>query len=198
MSLDYVVSAFVTLLVVVDPIGLVPVFAGLTAGLPQQARQQVAVRACAIAAAILFGTAIAGEFLLRSLGITPPAFEIAGGLLLFLVAAEMVIGTRLKDQSRTAEQAIEEHVRNIAAFPIAIPLMAGPGAICGDRPALVRSLHGPDVCFAAGGYCRRVRRHPVGIPFRRSDHAPDRHYRQCGAVKAPRHHPGRTRRAICD
>ena len=71
MPLDYVISAFVTLLVVVDPIGLVPVFAGLTAGLPQQARQQVAVRACAIAAAILFGTAIAGEFLLRSLGITP-------------------------------------------------------------------------------------------------------------------------------
>jgi multiple antibiotic resistance protein len=129
MPLDYVVSAFVTLLVVVDPIGLVPVFTGLTVGLPQQARQQVAIRACAIAAAILFGTAIAGEFLLHSLGITPPAFEIAGGLLLFLVAAEMVIGTRLKDQSRTAEQAIEEHVRNIAAFPIAIPLMAGPGAI---------------------------------------------------------------------
>ena len=129
MPLDYVVSAFVTLLVVVDPIGLVPVFAGLTAGLPQQARQQVALRACVIAAAILFGTAIAGEFLLRNLGITPPAFEIAGGLLLFLVAAEMVIGTRLQEQSRTAEQAIEEHVRNIAAFPIAIPLMAGPGAI---------------------------------------------------------------------
>jgi multiple antibiotic resistance protein len=129
MSLDYVVSAFVTLLVVVDPIGLVPIFAGLTAGLPQQARQQVAVRACVIAAAILFGTAIAGEFLLRSLGITPPAFEIAGGLLLFLVASGMVVGTRLQEQSRTAEQAIEEHVRNIAAFPIAIPLMAGPDAI---------------------------------------------------------------------
>ncbi len=129
MPVSYFVSAFVTLLVVVDPIGLVPVFAGLTAGLPQHARQQVALRACLIAAAVLFGTAIAGEFLLRSLGITPPAFEIAGGLLLFLLATEMVIGTRLQEQSRTAEQAFEEHIRNIAAFPIAIPLTAGPGAI---------------------------------------------------------------------
>ena len=112
MPLDYVVSAFVTLLVVVDPIGLVPVFAGLTASLPQQARQQVALRACAIAAAILFGTAIAGEFLLRSLGITPPAFEIAGGLLLFLVAAEMVIGTRLSQPSRSRSRSWPDQARS--------------------------------------------------------------------------------------
>jgi multiple antibiotic resistance protein len=129
MPFDYLVSAFVTLLVVVDPIGLAPVFAGLTAGLPQPAQRQVAQRASLIAGAVLFGTALIGDALLRSLGITPPAFEIAGGLLLFLVATEMVLGTRLQQHSKTAEQAIEEHVRNIAAFPIAIPLMAGPGAI---------------------------------------------------------------------
>jgi multiple antibiotic resistance protein len=129
MPLEYLVSAFVTLLVVVDPVGLAPVFAGLTAGLPHEARREVGMRACLIAGAILFGTAILGDALLRSLGITGPAFEIAGGLLLFLVATEMVLGTRLQEQSKTAEQAIEEHVSNIAAFPIAIPLMAGPGAI---------------------------------------------------------------------
>jgi MarC family membrane protein len=129
MPFDYLVSALVTLLVVVDPVGLAPVFAGLTAGLPEEARRQVALRACLIAAAILFGVAIAGDFVLRNLGITSPAFEIAGGLLLFLIGTEMVLGTRLQEHSRTAEQAIEEHVRNIAAFPIAIPLMAGPGAI---------------------------------------------------------------------
>ena len=78
---------------------------------------------------MLFGTALVGDALLHSLGITSPAFEIAGGLLLFLVATEMVLGTRLQQQSKTAEQAVEDHVRNIAAFPIAIPLMAGPGAI---------------------------------------------------------------------
>ena len=129
MPFDYLVSALVTLLVVVDPIGLAPVFAGLTAGLPPKAQRQVAQRACLIAGAVLFGTALVGDALLHSLGITSPAFEIAGGLLLFLVATEMVLGTRLQQQSKTAEQAVEDHVRNIAAFPIAIPLMAGPGAI---------------------------------------------------------------------
>jgi multiple antibiotic resistance protein len=129
MPFDYLVSALVTLLVVVDPIGLAPVFAGLTAGLPPKAQRQVAQRACLIAGAVLFGTALIGDALLRSLGISAPAFEIAGGLLLFLVATEMVLGTRLQQQSKTAEQAVEDHVRNIAAFPIAIPLMAGPGAI---------------------------------------------------------------------
>jgi multiple antibiotic resistance protein len=129
MPFDYLISAFVTLLVVVDPIGLAPVFAGLTAGLPRRAQRQVAQRSCLIAGAVLFGTALIGDALLRGLGITPSAFEIAGGLLLFLVATEMVLGTRLQEQSKTAEQAIEDHVRNIAAFPIAIPLMAGPGAI---------------------------------------------------------------------
>jgi multiple antibiotic resistance protein len=101
------------------------VFAGLTAGLPPKAQRQVAQRACLIAGAVLFGTALVGDALLHSLGITSPAFEIAGGLLLFLVATEMVLGTRLQQQSKTAEQAIEDRVRNIAAFPIAIPLMAG-------------------------------------------------------------------------
>ena len=129
MPFDYLISALVTLLVVVDPIGLAPVYAGLTAGLPQTAQRQVAQRACLIAGAVLFGTALVGDALLHSLGITSPAFEIAGGLLLFLVATEMVLGTRLQQQSKTAEQAIEDHVHNIAAFPIAIPLMAGPGAI---------------------------------------------------------------------
>ena len=100
MPFDYLVSALVTLLVVVDPIGLAPVFAGLTAGLPQKAQRQVAQRACLIAGAVLFGTALIGDALLHSLGISATAFEIAGGLLLFLVATEMVLGTRLQQQSK--------------------------------------------------------------------------------------------------
>jgi multiple antibiotic resistance protein len=67
--------------------------------------------------------------LLRTLAISLPAFRIAGGLLLFSIASEMVFGLRTQRQSQTAEQAVEERVRNIAAFPLAIPLMAGPGAI---------------------------------------------------------------------
>ena len=70
-----------------------------------------------------------GDWLLRTLSITLPAFRIAGGLLLFSIASEMVFGVRIVRQSQQAEEAIEEHVRNIAAFPLAIPLMAGPGAI---------------------------------------------------------------------
>jgi multiple antibiotic resistance protein len=74
-------------------------------------------------------TALVGDQLLRQLGITLPAFRIAGGLLLFSIASEMVFGVRIERQSKDAEQAVEEHVRNIAAFPLAIPLMAGPGAL---------------------------------------------------------------------
>jgi multiple antibiotic resistance protein len=129
MAFDYLVSALVTLLVVVDPIGMTPTFLAVTAGLPRRARPQIAVRACFIAAAILVGTALIGNWLLDKLAISLPAFSIAGGLLLFVVASEMVLGVRIERQSKEAEDAIEEHVRNVAAFPLAIPLMAGPGAI---------------------------------------------------------------------
>jgi multiple antibiotic resistance protein len=129
MLLEYFVSALVTLVVVLDPIGLAPTFLAVTHGLPSTARRQVAIRAGLIAAAILAGSALIGDRLLAMLGISLPAFRIAGGLLLFSIASEMVFGLRIQRQSETAEQALEEHVRNIAAFPLAIPLMAGPGAI---------------------------------------------------------------------
>src|SRR5580692_4842029 len=129
LPLDYFVSAIVTLMVVVDPIGMAPTFLAVTTGLPDTARRQVALRAALIAGAILASTALAGDWLLRELGISLPAFRIAGGLLLFSIASEMVFGVRIERQSRDAELAIEEHVRNIAAFPLAIPLLAGPGAL---------------------------------------------------------------------
>jgi multiple antibiotic resistance protein len=129
MPLDYLISAAVTLLVVVDPVGLAPTFLSVTAGLPAAARRNVAVRAAVTAGAILAGAAVIGDWLLRQLGITLPAFRIAGGLLLFSIASEMVLGVRNERQSRDAEQAIEEHVRNVAVFPLAVPLLAGPGAI---------------------------------------------------------------------
>ena len=129
MPLEFLVSALVTLLVVVDPIGLVPSYLAVTHGLPKRARRSVALRAAVIAAAILAGSALIGDWLLRTLSIGMPAFRIAGGLLLFSIASEMVFGVRIERQSRQAEDAIEEQVRNVAAFPLAIPLMAGPGAI---------------------------------------------------------------------
>ena len=127
--IEFLISALVTLLVVVDPVGLVPAFLAVTGGLTAQSRRRVALRACLIAAAILIGAALIGDWLLRQLGITLPAFRIAGGLLLFAVAFEMVLGLRLERATKDAEQAVEEHFRDLAAFPLAIPMMAGPGAI---------------------------------------------------------------------
>lgn len=158
LPLDFLVSALVTLFVVVDPVGLTPAFIGLTAGLPRSSRRQVALRACLIAFAILAGSALIGDWLLRMMSISLPAFRIAGGLLLFSIASEMVFGLRVTRQAEAADKALEEHVRNIAAFPLAIPLMAGPGAItatvllagrAGGDPLRIASLIGIIAVIAA-------------------------------------------------
>jgi multiple antibiotic resistance protein len=173
MPLDFAISALVTLLVVVDPVGLAPTFLAVTEGLPEHARKSVALRAALIAGAILIGSALIGDWLLRALGISLPAFRIAGGLLLFAIAFEMVFGARMRRESEVAEQAVEEHVRNIAAFPLAIPLLAGPGAI--TATLLLAGRAGRDfllvglllavvvfvalasfVCFAAAGRIGRL------------------------------------------
>src|ERR1700683_214039 len=129
MALNFLVSALVTLLVVVDPVGLVPTFIGITDGLSDSLRRGVGLRAALIAGAILIGAALIGNWLLSVLAISLSAFRIAGGLLLFSVATEMVLGVRMRREGEVAEQAMEEHARNIAAFPLAIPLMARPGPI---------------------------------------------------------------------
>lgn len=129
MLVNYAVSALLTLFVVVDPIAMAPTFLALTHGMPRDARGSVAVRASVLAGAILIGTALIGDRLLDILEISLPAFRIAGGLLLFWIAAEMVFGVRSRHEGEAAEQAMEERVRNVAAFPLAIPLLAGPGAL---------------------------------------------------------------------
>jgi len=129
MPLDFAISALLTLFVVVDPVGLTPTFLAITHGLPRAARRSVALRASLIAGAVLVGTALIGDWLFRMLGISLAAFRIAGGLLLFTIAFEMLFGVRMRREGEAAEQALEEHVRNVAAFPLAIPLLAGPGAI---------------------------------------------------------------------
>jgi multiple antibiotic resistance protein len=126
---DYIVSAFVTLLVIVEPLGLAPVFIAATEGFDATTRQAIAFRASVYALAILAGAALFGQRLLAILGISLPAFRIAGGLLLFSIASEMVFGVRVQRDSKAAEQALAEHAAHVAAYPLAIPLMAGPGAI---------------------------------------------------------------------
>lgn len=127
---DYLLNAFVTLFVTVDPPGLVPIFIAVTARMTSEQRRQVAVRSSLIAGAVLFAFALVGEALLGALGISVPAFRIAGGLLLFYIAFEMVFAKRSERKTETAGRSISaEEVRHLAVFPIAIPLIAGPGAI---------------------------------------------------------------------
>ena len=128
--IDFVTSALATLLVVADPIFLSALFLGVTHGMSNQHRREVAFRASVIAFAILVAAGLAGAQLLELLGISLSAFRIAGGLLLLSAAADMVFDRRASREKKTADEAISiDHVRNIAAFPLAIPLMAGPGAI---------------------------------------------------------------------
>jgi multiple antibiotic resistance protein len=130
MLLDYISAALVTLLVTLDPVALAPIFVSLTRGMNALERRRVALRASLIAFGILAFFGLGGEILLRLLGVGIPAFRISGGLLLFWIAFEMVFERRNERKQHTADVAItEDHIRNVAAFPLAIPLMAGPGAI---------------------------------------------------------------------
>ncbi|CAM5767622.1 hypothetical protein LMIY3S_02224 [Labrys miyagiensis] len=131
-TFDYFTAAIVTMLVVVDPPGLGPIFLGVTRGMTRAQRHSVGLRASVIGFGVLAFFALAGEPFLRLLGITTPAFRIAGGLLLFAIAFEMVFDRSQVRKNETAETAItKDFISNVAAFPLAIPLIAGPGAITG-------------------------------------------------------------------
>ncbi|KPL56136.1 MarC family transcriptional regulator [Prosthecomicrobium hirschii] len=127
---DYLLNAFVTLFVTVDPPGLAPIFMALTARLQPADRRAVAIRSTIIATITLLVFAAVGGPVLALLGITVPAFRIAGGLLLFYIAFEMVFAKRSERKSeQVARPLSEDEIRHLAVFPIAIPLVAGPGAI---------------------------------------------------------------------
>jgi multiple antibiotic resistance protein len=129
-SADQLINAFTTLLVTIDPPGLAPIFLGLTTGMSRSQRKQVAVRGSVIAFIILAVFALFGASVLGVLGISIGAFRIAGGLLLFWIAFEMVFEKRQDRKEKTSTVAItKDHIQNIAVFPLAIPLIAGPGAI---------------------------------------------------------------------
>ncbi len=130
MFVEFATAALVTMLVTLDPPGLAPIFLSLTRGMSAGERRQVAVRASIIAFCIMGFFGVAGDVVLKALGVSLPAFRIAGGLLLFWIAFEMVFERRTERKQQTADTAItQDHIRNVAAFPLAIPLMAGPGAL---------------------------------------------------------------------
>lgn len=139
---DSLFNAFVTILVTIDPPGLAPLFLALTAGMDRSQRGQVAIRASIIAFAVLVLFALAGTAILSVFGITLPAFRVAGGLLLFFISFEMIFEQRQDRKEKSAAVAItKDMIHNIAAFPLAIPLIAGPGAISATV-LLSGSFHG--------------------------------------------------------
>lgn len=130
MDYEFTKTAFLTLFVAIDPPGLAAIFVALTAHMSRVERKSTAYRSVTIAFCILLAAALGGQPLLNLLGIGIPAFRIAGGLLLFWIAAEMIFERRQERKSHAAEEMVShEHFATIAAFPLAIPLMAGPGAI---------------------------------------------------------------------
>ena len=128
------VSAFVTLFVVIDPPGCAPIYAGLTHGATPAQQRTMALRATVIAAIILLVFALFGQDLLAALHIELDSFRIAGGIMLFLIALEMVFEKRTQRREERAEKITAQQdgtpeVEDVSVFPMAMPMLAGPGAI---------------------------------------------------------------------
>ncbi len=142
MTLDtaYLITALVTMFVVVDPIAIAPLFLAVTPGMSDTQRRHIARRACVIAGILLILFAAFGEALLGFIGISMPAFRVAGGILLFITALDMLFSRRTKRREDTAETDDAQDHHDPSAFPLAIPLIAGPGAIAtvillaGEKP----------------------------------------------------------------
>jgi multiple antibiotic resistance protein len=135
--------SLVALLVILDPIGTAAIFVGITPRDSEARRRSQAIRATVISAVVLVSFAFLGELLLRAMDISVPAFQIAGGLLLFVLAFDMVMqrpsGLRATEAERTEAEASDD---DVSVFPLAIPLIAGPGAM--TSVVLLRGRAGSD------------------------------------------------------
>ena len=128
--IELYISSLITFLVVIDPPGCAPIYAGLTAGVPAAQSRTMAIRAVAVATAILLVFALFGEGLLAALGIGLDAVRIAGGIMLFLIALEMVFERRTQRREDRAAKVLETPaIEDVSIFPMAMPMIAGPGSI---------------------------------------------------------------------
>jgi multiple antibiotic resistance protein len=128
--LEFAASVFVTFLVIIDPVGTLPLFVALTHRQGKEQRRRTATRSIAVAAITLAVFALVGQLVLRLLGIGLPAFRIAGGILLLLLSIDMVFARKSGIRWTTAAETEEaEESVDVAVFPLAIPLIAGPGAL---------------------------------------------------------------------
>ncbi|MBB5684122.1 MarC family protein [Sphingobium boeckii] len=138
--IELFVSAFITFLVVIDPPGCAPIYASLTHGATAAHRRAMAIRAVVVAAIILLIFALFGEKLLGALGISLDSFRIAGGIMLFLIALEMVFEKRTQRREERAKEVMETpQVEDVSIFPMAIPMIAGPGSIASTMLMMARS-----------------------------------------------------------
>ena len=128
--IELFISSLVTFFVVIDPPGCAPIYAGLTKGVPHVHARAMAVRAVLVAGAILLVFALFGQDILRSLGISLDSFRIAGGIMLFLIALEMVFEKRTQRREDRAQKLIDTpEIEDVSIFPMAMPMIAGPGSI---------------------------------------------------------------------
>lgn len=128
-ELPAIVAAFTTLFVIIDPPGLAPLFVALTQGMTAAHRRAILIRAVIISFGLMIAFLFLGETLLGFIGISMPAFRIAGGILLFLTALEMLFQKRQERRAGNATEGAEEHHDDPSVFPLAMPLIVGPGAI---------------------------------------------------------------------
>jgi multiple antibiotic resistance protein len=143
-DLTFGLSALVTLLAMVDPVGTVPVFLGLTPATSREERRRIAWRAVAVASAIMALFAVAGPVLLQALRVTLPAFQIAGGVLLFLIAVDMLFARRSGTRETPEEEADALARQDVSVFPLAIPMLCGPGTITATVLLVGRAAGDPD------------------------------------------------------
>tara|TARA_R110000824_G_scaffold158708_2_gene332690 strand:+ start:710 stop:1327 length:618 start_codon:yes stop_codon:yes gene_type:complete len=128
--IELFISAFITFFVVIDPPGCAPIYASLTSSVPERDRRIMAIRAIVVAAIILLVFALFGEQMLSALGISLDSFRIAGGIMLFLIALEMVFEKRTERREDRAQEIIEQpEIEDVSIFPMAMPMIAGPGSI---------------------------------------------------------------------
>ena len=141
--MELFIPAFITLFVVIDPPGSAPIFNGLTVGASAEQRRQMAIRAVIVATFILLGFALVGERLLGTLGIGLDAFRIAGGIMLFFIAMEMVFEKRTQRREDRAQKIMgTPEIEDVSVFPMAMPMIAGPGSIAAIMLLMARA-NGP-------------------------------------------------------
>jgi multiple antibiotic resistance protein len=148
--MELFISAFVTLFVVIDPPGCAPIFASLTSGAPASHRRAMAIRSVMVASGILFTFAIFGEAFLGALGVSLDAFRIAGGIMLFLIALDMVFEKRTERRENRAQDVMAQEHEDISVFPMGIPMIAGPGSIA-SAMLLTARANGPEESAAVLG-----------------------------------------------